>query len=236
MLFRSVEEIEEAEKKAMFGITHVTIGTGFVMKSDESNAEFFRGTWIVKRLIPKTNNLEDAENAEIESKKFGFVVIGVAEEKEKFRLEMTEFTEENVKFDLKDKTGAIVGSLEIKPKKYERITLWFGTLVLDAGNHIGSWSITAATKTRIIKPEIKRPPIWNIFAFKARREAAIKEKLQEKMFKREGLAEFAKENKGKDFKEIKKEERRFRVDKEGMIRERIEERARFRKANLGTEE
>ena len=55
------------------------------------------------------------------------------------------------------------------------------------------------------------------------------------MFKREGLGEFAKENKGKDFKGIAREKRRARVDKKGRIRERIEERAR-RRANLETEE
>ena len=227
-----LEDIEESERENIFKLTHVTIGTGFVMKSDESDAQFFRGTWVVRRLIPKTENLEEIEKANIESKKFGFVVIGVAEEKEKFRIEMAEFTETNVKFDVKDKTGTIVGSLEITPKKYERITLWFGTLTLDSGSYAGSWSVTAATKTRMIKPRIRRPPRWNLFAFKQRREAEIQERAQERIFEREGLGEFARENKGKDFREITKEKRRSRVDKKGRVRERIEARTRFRENHL----
>ena len=65
------EEVEEAEKRAVFWLTHVTIGTGFVMSENEENAEFFRGTWVVKRLIEKTEESEDAEKKEIKTHKFG---------------------------------------------------------------------------------------------------------------------------------------------------------------------
>lgn len=222
------EEVQEIERKSMFTITRVTVGEGFVMKDDESDAEFFRGTWIVKRFINKTANLEDIENQQIESKKFGFVVIGVAEEKEKFKIEMTDFSEESVTFDLKEKTGTVVGNMEIKPKRYNRITLWFGSLTLDSGEYMGVWSVTAVSKTKIVKPEIKKISAWKVFAVKQRKEAKIKEKLQERMFEREGIGEFAKEQKGKDISELEKDKRNIVIDKEERIRERIKERAKAR--------
>ena len=226
------EEVKEAEKRAIFGLTRVTIGEGFVVKDDESDAEFFRGIWVVKRLIERTGNLEEAENQEIKSKKFGFVVIGVAEEKEKFRLEMTDFSEESIKFDLKDNTGAVVGSMEIKPKRYPRLTLWFGSLTLNSGSYAGTWDVTAVSKTKVIKPRIKRAGWWNIFAFRQRRETKIKEKLEEKLFEREGLGKFIRENKGRDLRKIKREKRKVVIDrKERLEKRRLEVAERLKTRN-----
>ena len=227
-------EVQDIEKKAIFTITQVTIGEGFVMKSDKSDAELFRGIWVVKRFINKTTNLEDIENKQIESKKFGFVIIGIAEKKEKFKIEMKDFSEENVKFDLKDNAGTVVGSMEIKPKKYARITLWFGTLILNSGKYVGTWDVTAISKTKIIKPKIRKPPVWNIFAFKQRSEAAIKERVQEKIFEREGLGEFIKENREKNLEKLSESKRTAVINKKERFEKRIEARvaARARRAGL----
>ncbi len=223
-----VEEIEETEKKAIFGLTRVTIGEGFVMKSDESDAEFFRGMWVVKRFIERTANSEEINESDIQTEKFGYVVIGVAEEKEKFKIEMTEFSNESVQFDIKNNAGTIVGSMEIKPKRYDRITLWFGTLILNSGSYAGDWSVTAVSKTKIVKPEIKKVAAWKVFAVKQRREAKIKEKAQERMLEEEGLGEFAKEQKGKDLSKIGAEKRTAMINKAQRIEKRIEAKAAAR--------
>jgi len=233
------EGIEEIEKRAMFGITRVTIGEGFVVKDDDSDAQFFRGVWIVKKFIERTANLEDIENREIEKKDFGFVVIGIAEEKEKFRIEMAEFIEESVKFNLKDNTGNVVGNMEIKPKKYRKITLWYGDLTLNSGKYLGTWDITAVSKTKIVKPRIERPAAWNIFALRKRREAKIKEEIQQRILENEGLGEFARAIKGKDLSKLEENERIIAVNTEERIRERIEAKQRISavaKARAGLEE
>lgn len=216
------QEIQEAEKKATFGITHVTIGTGFVITSDESNAEFFRGIWAVKRLL-HANTSKEAENAEIESKRFGFVAIGVGDKKERFKLEAKDFSEESISFDLKDKTGNVAGTLLLKPKKYERLTLWFGELILDSGNYVGTWSVTAIAMTKIIRPKIARPVIWNIFAGGQRKKAVISEKIQERLFEKEGMGKFIKEKAAKNLIKVKKAERTFIVKKAEIVKKRIED-------------
>ncbi len=213
-----ITKTTEEEKKAIFRLTKVTTGRGFVMKDDESDAQFFRGTWIVRRIIEKPlipEDLAEIKGNAIKSKRFGFIVIGTGKEKEKFGIRIKNFSEDKVLFDLIDKNGNLAGSMEITPKRYEKITLWFGNINLDSGNYAGKWLVTAVSKTIILKPRIERPPIWNIFAFKQRREAALKEKLQEKLFEREGLGAFVKAHKKelRDLKNLSKEKRKIQIER-----------------------
>ena len=223
------DEIKEIERRAIFALTRVTIGEGFVVKNDDSDAAFFRGMWIVKKFINKTANLEEIENAEIEIKKSGFIVLGLAEEKEKFRIEITESdNNESITFNIKDNTGAVVGDMKIKPKKYNRLTLWFGNLTLNSGKYIGTWKISAVAKTKIIKPEVKKPAAWRIFAFKQRKEAVIKEKIQERVFENEGLGTFIKEKRLENFGKINKSERKVEINKKEKLEEKLKEKLRKR--------
>ncbi len=218
-----VKEAEEMEKEAIFYITRVTVGTGFIMKEDESDAEFFRGVWVVRRFSKGVSDLDNPNEGGIVSKRFGYVVVGVKDEKERFKLEMVNFSSESVMFSLLDKEGNVAGSLSIKPKRYDRITLWFGDLSINSGAYAGEWGVTAVSKTKIIKPQIVKPSKWNIFAFKKRKEAALKEKLQERLLEEEGLGDFVRENKGKlgNIRKIEAGKRIVRVERAKRIRERI---------------
>ncbi len=207
-----LEEITEDEKGAIFRLSRVTTAGGFIMKDDESDAQFFRGRWIVRRFVEKADNLADVDENNIKTNRFGFVVIGVGNEKEKFKIRLKENSEEEVIFNLLNREGENAGELKLTPKKYERITLWFGTLTLNSGNYNGEWSITAVAKTKIIIPKIIRPSRWNIFAFKERREAELKERLQEKILEKEKLGEFAKRIKGKNLRDLDETERRIKRD------------------------
>ena len=221
-------EVEDAERGAIFKITHVTISEGFILSGDESNAEFFRGFWSVRRFIEKAESSQDIENKAIKSKKVGSVVIGAGPKKEIFKLEMIDFDSDGASFDLKNKDNEVIGSLDITPKRYDRITLWFGKLSIDSGAYVGKWSVTAAVKTKIIKPRIKRPAAWNIFAFNKRKEANIKEKAQEKILEREGLGKFAKEISGKNLKDINKKERKVVINKVKRNEIRVAQKAKFK--------
>lgn len=229
------EDIKEAERRAFYKITHVTIGNGFVMKEDESNAVFFRGMWLVTRIIEKPVDLKDAEMAKIESKKFGFIVLGSGENKQRYRIEIKSFDDESAEFDVKTIEGETIGTLLLNPKRYETLTLWFGNLKLDSGNYPGEWRVTAISRTKIIKPKIKKPPVWNIFAFKSRKEAAIKERLQERVFEREGLGDFIKEKANQDFKKMGKIERRRIVNTKTKLEKRLadKEKTGELKGNIG---
>ena len=85
-----------------------------------------------------------------------------------------------------------------------------------------------------IKPKIRKPPVWNIFAFKQRSEAAIKERVQEKIFEREGLGEFIKENREKNLEKLSESKRTAVINKKERFEKRIEARvaARARRAGL----
>jgi hypothetical protein len=218
------EEFEEIEEEGgIIGITYVTHAEGFVIKDDESNAEFFRGFMVVKKFIEKTEEIEDVEKKEIKSKNVGNIVLGVANTKEKFKIKMKEFNESFVNFDLTDEAGNIVGSAELKPRRYERVTLWFGNLKINSGMYAGDWSINSVAKTKVIKPKIEKPAFWNPFAFGRRKEAAIEEKVEERMFEREGMEEFVQKYKGKNVEEINAEERRFILNKERKFEGKVKD-------------
>ncbi len=202
-----LENLTNSEKKAFFRLTRLTTGLGFVIKTDKSDAQFFRGSWIVRKSAEKPRNAENINNTKIKIRRFGFITIGVREKKERFKIKIENATEEKIIFKLLNKKGDISGNLELTPKKYKSITLWFGTLNINSGNYIGEWSITASAKTKIIKSRIERPSKWNIFAFKERRKAILEDKIQERMFEKEGMKKFGKEIRGKRLSEISKDRR-----------------------------
>jgi len=202
-----LKNLTSSEIKAFFRLTRVTTGLGFVIKDDKSDAQFFRGTWIVRKSVEKPKNTESINNTNIKTRRFGFVTIGVREEKETFRMSVENATEEKIIFKLLNKEGNIAGNLELTPKRYKRITLWFGTLTINSGNYTGEWSVTASARTKIIKSKIERPSRWNIFAFGERRKAALEDKIQERMFEKEGMKKFGESIRGKRLSEISKDKR-----------------------------
>ncbi|MGD9276629.1 MAG: hypothetical protein PVJ67_05635 [Candidatus Pacearchaeota archaeon] len=191
--FEEIEEIipeEEMPEDNVLRIRQVTYGRGFIVKDDESNADIFRGLWVADRIV-EDSTITDAASAEITTKKFGYVMLGAGERHEKFRLEKSEFTDEQITFNLLDSDGNSAGTLVLKPKKYTYIKLWFGTLTLTSGNYAGTWSVSAIARTRIVKPRIVKPSRWNIFAAAQRRRAEVHEQIQERLLEKEGLSEDA---------------------------------------------
>ena len=215
-----LENMTAHEKNAFFRLTKVTTGIGFIIKEDKSDAQFFRGTWIVRKSAEKPKNAKDINSSKITTRRFGFVIVGIGDGKERFRIRVENATEEKIVFRLSDRNDTNIGSLELMPKIYNEITLWFGTLTLNSGNYIGNWSITASARTKIIKPLIRRPSRWNIFAFGERRKAALEEKIQERMFEREGMKKFAEEIRGKKLADISKDKRMDILDRASRIREK----------------
>ena len=184
-----IEEIleeDDMEDDSFFKIRQVTYAKGFIVKEDDSDADVFRGLWIVERMIEETDTTS-VEEAEIKSRKFGYVLLGAGERREKLKLELTEFGEDFAMFNLLDKEGNVVGLLDLKPKKYERIKLWFGTITIKSGNYEGTWDVSSIAKTKIIRPKIEKPSIWNIFARGQRQRAEIQERVEEILLEREGL-------------------------------------------------
>lgn len=189
--FQEIEEIlseEEMPEEDVLRIRQITYARGFIVKDDESNADVFRGLWIADRLVEDTE-VTDVQNANITSRKFGYVMLGAGGRHEKFRLEMDEFTDEQVTFNLLDSNGNSAGTLMLKPKKYTYIKLWFGKLTVNSGNYAGEWSVSAIAKTRIVKPKIVKPSKWNIFANAQRKRAEIHEQIQKRLLEKEGLSE-----------------------------------------------
>jgi hypothetical protein len=185
----AVPELEEAGESLpeFYWLVTATIADGFVLKADETDARLFRGVWIVSRGIEKA--IEKAEeNLTIEKKEFGVIEIGFGAEKEKFRIRFVSKTDDSIKFNV-NKLGEeiLVGSLTLKPKNYSSITIWYGELNLNEGSYQGTWKLTAVSKTKIIKPVMRKPAAWNIFAIRERREAKLRERIEEKVLEIEKL-------------------------------------------------
>lgn len=185
------KEIEVGNGNSIFGMSQVTIGEGFILNDDESNAEFFKAIWVLKKFVKDVPDTENVSEVKIGQKDIGYVIIGRGDSKERFKVEFKnyDFNSSKIIFDLFNKDKNFVGTLEIKSKRYDRITLWFGTLILDnnSGDYVGTWKVTAVSKSKIIKSKIDRPSSWNIFAFKSRRDAKFKEHIQERLFEDEGF-------------------------------------------------
>lgn len=188
-----VQELLEDDDLNEDGALHVwqvTYGRGFIVKDDESNADVFRGLWIADRMVENAA-ITDAASANISLRRFGYIMLGAGERHEKFKLEMTSFSNESVSFNVLNSDGNTAGTLELKPKKYTWIKLWFGTLTLNEGNYAGTWSVSAIANTRIVKPKIEKPAWWNIFAGNQRKRAEIQEQIQERILQNEGLSDDA---------------------------------------------
>lgn len=217
------EEIKE-EKDHFYKIKKITQAKGFIISTNGEQAEFFKGKWIVRKFIEENTN--DIENAEVKTKSYGTISLGHANLKKHYKLELVIFDDEGIEFNVYNREKTKVGTLFLQPKKYDSITLWYGDLVLDSGNYIGSWSITATAKTQIVKSKINKPSRWNIFARSQRKNAILKEKFEEKLLDEEGLSEFTREHKGKDIKKIEIKKRTFKINHERVQehREKFKER------------
>ena len=228
--FEEVSEYEEVEegKQEISSLTRVTVGKGFVLSSDESRGEFFQGVWAVKNFIAENEEGEDIENLVIKRKEFGFVKIGIGKDKEKYRLRKQIFDEEGLAFDLISKDGEVAGSLVISPQRYETFTLWRGELKIDSGNYADAWDVTTIARTKVIKPKIDKPAAWNIFARGQRKKAKIREKVQERLFEKEGMGDFIRENKGRDFSRIDLKDRKFLISQKERVQKRVEENDRLK--------
>jgi len=106
----------------------------------------------------------------------GRLNIGIGTNKEKFKLFKKEITDEKASFyvvpmlkqtettieetaKLKQTETTIeetakassVGTLELTKKQYTNLALWTGKLVLTSGNNKGDWSVSLASKTKLIR-------------------------------------------------------------------------------------
>ena len=96
----------------------------------------------------------DAAKEEIVKNTAGKLQIGVGKDNERYQLNLTSMSSDNKTstFDLlaintKDK----VGTLTINGKSYSEFTLWTGTIVIDSGDKAGTYSISLASKTELVK-------------------------------------------------------------------------------------
>jgi len=233
------EELKDAgvleEIKVQNSITHLTIAEGFIITSDKSKAELFRGLWLVKKFI-ESNDLNSINESKIGKKKWGFVEISKGNKKEKFKLEIKEFSNQSLRFELKNMQGNPAGNLFIQSKEYERLTLLFGNLTINSGDYAGMWDVTAISKTKIIKPRIEKPKAWNIFAFGKKKKAEIAEKIQQKLFEDEGLKNITQEKIMQKLEALKERERTFEVNREEIIKKRIEKLKKINAAKPKTKE
>lgn len=103
--------------------------------------------------------LKEAAKEEIVKNSAGKLQLGVGKDHENFKLNLTSISADNktVSFDVfsinSDGTEGRtkVGTLSLTGKTYSEFTLWTGTLSLDSGNKAGTYAVSLASKTALVK-------------------------------------------------------------------------------------
>jgi len=81
------KEIEVGNGNSIFGMSQVTIGEGFILNDDESNAEFFKAIWVLKKFVKDVPDTENVSEVKIGQKDIGYVIIGRGDSKERCKVE-----------------------------------------------------------------------------------------------------------------------------------------------------
>ena len=140
------------EKRVKIKIdTRVTHFSGFAISGD--NGEPINGLWISHKFMRKNG---------VVKKSTGRLSLGHGDGKNKFKLLLKEFTNNSASFyvfpidsnlekvDRDNMTNTNIGTLNLDHKKYTRIVVWTGKLVLNSGIQTGTWDVTGWSRTKKI--------------------------------------------------------------------------------------
>ncbi len=167
----------------IIGMKKVTLTEGWIVSKNNSNAQILTGLWISGTYakanasqVKQTRDQNKGNKTKIkeELKKIstetillahGRIHIGFGSDMEKFRLFKKGITNNSASFyvipinnnaaDENEAKNLSIGIFEVTNKKYPSLTLWNGKLVINSGKYSGEWTVSTASKTKLLKKVAK---------------------------------------------------------------------------------